>query len=245
MAGGIECCDGLIFGAEVGILSATLTTNTEILRHEHGTNTGLQCDCAAVLRSTQQLRISSELNSDCLPLAFSTPGFTVSGTGILTSYECTFSREGFVQHNSTYEFFIGDVECQCTVAELEKAQTANCPAWGTIGSLVNGTYTYNVEVLKFEKRVGTGAAGSPLLQIAGIYSIRRRWTISATYDKDPGASSIERGAESSITLQAACGSISITKTGRVISVEQTQNKEGWSTWALTLEGYDPECSGSC
>jgi hypothetical protein len=237
----IGSCNGLVFGATLGILNASLTTTSEILRHEQGSATGLICDCEALLRTVQHIRIASELNADALPLTFSAAGFTTTGTAVLTSYECTWSREAFVQHTSSYELIANPV---CTMPEdPDVIGMTSCPAWSTNGDVVNATYTRNVEVLKYEQKTGTGSASSPLLQIVGVFSLRKRFTLSVTFDRDPG-DQYASGTYNTLTVSSASTDplISVTKSAFITSVERTCQKEGWTTWTVVMEGLEPACS---
>jgi hypothetical protein len=239
MACGEEVCTGLVFGAAEGILNATLTANAEIMRHEIGTENGLRCDCEAVMRATKQIRMSSELNNDAKPLVFSAAGFDVSGTAMLTSYECTWSREAFVQHTSTYEL-VEDMKCG-DPEDVDTADVQSCPGWSTQGDVVNATYTMNVEVLKYEEKDGNGSAGSPLIKVKGVFTLRKRFTLSVTFDRDPG--DVEAGDRHLLKVSSADGSISVSKEGILTSVERTCQKEGWTTWTLVVEGIEPDCNG--
>ena len=230
-------CEGLVFGTPQGILNATYSGTAEAIRHEIGTATGLTCDCEKVLRATAQITLSTDTLGNGGPVAVAAAGFTFTGTAVCTSREVTYSREAFVQDSATYELITGG---NCASVTTDDQQTpGECPAgWSTEGTLLNGTYTETRELMKHEDVYGTGESGSPLLRINAIYVLRIRKTVSATYDRDPGLGMDILGTIREVTLSSADGNRTNTVSGIVTSYEMTKNREGFATYAISVESQD-------
>jgi hypothetical protein len=244
-------CDVLVFGADIGIMNASLTANAEALRHEVGTAEGLICDCEKVLRFTSQMRISSNSMpaGNALPISVSSVDFgTITGYAICTSREVSYSRDQFTQDNSTYDLITSPNPCAGMTSDTG-ADPGSCPAgWSTLGHLVNGTYTHTIELLRNEVRSGSGDPGDPLLRINLLKHLRHRYSMNATFERNPittgsvvivdGSASTWQdlaGCRATMTLESADSQRSDSVTGIVTVAEMTMQKEGWATWSVTVE----------
>lgn len=224
-------CEALIFGAPIGIITATLNTTAEVTRHETGTPTGLECDCEMILRSQKTITLNTDALPDGGAVNVTAAQFTFTGFAVLTSKETTWEREGFVTDSATYDIV---TQPECGNAPIVDLTTPlQCPAgWGTLGDLVRATYSETHDVLKHERRVGTGDPGSPLLEVDAIFKLRVRNTVTATFENDKGWVAGER---QTLDISSADGNRTISFTGIVTSAEEGKEKEGFQTYNYTLE----------